>query len=241
MIGGVVGYTYQAENLCPSCTLKAMRANGITVQKGKSHEDAIRRAAQKLDVDFDDESSYDSGDFPKAVTEQMCETELNEVPNGEQGVRHAISDERCTGDKCGKWLVLGEKSPTEAGLTRWVRDEYELPQALARAVAGKLREWGLSHSEFISEDNVRQAAAEFPHDYATVHAVGNPQRVELLLTPETDDDTCFHCGQPWEGHAFICNTCQTEVPAVSLHRHPIVAKGQRKLPLAAARSDRSSR
>lgn len=224
----VVGYSYQAENLCPTCTVKAMRANGITVQRGKQHEDAIRKAAEKLGIDFDDEHSYDSGRFPKPVTDHQCVTELTELPGAEPGVRHEISDERCTGDKCGKWLKLGEKSPTEAGLTRYVRDSYELPHALARDIAGELREWGLSHPEFITEDNVRQAAAMMPHDYATVHAVGNPQRIVLLPTPQYDNDPCFYCEQPWEKHEFVCGTCGETVPADGPHTHQVQVQGQIK-------------
>ncbi|MEU7146996.1 hypothetical protein AB0B15_02990 [Streptomyces sp. NPDC045456] len=217
----VVGYTYQAENLCPSCTLKAMRANGIKVQRGKPHEDAIRLAAEKLGIVFDDERSYDSGDFPKPVTKQMCETEL---PDSEPGVRHAISDERCTG--CGRWLILGAKSPSEVVLTRFIRDSYELPHTVAKPVAGELRCWGLSHPEFITEDNVRQAAAMVPHDYATVHAEGNPQRIVLLTTPRYDNDPCFYCGRPWEKHRFVCDTCRTTVAADSKHSHQARMKGQ---------------
>ncbi|MFJ9901185.1 hypothetical protein ACIQPR_48595 [Streptomyces sp. NPDC091280] len=221
----IVGYSYGAENLCPSCTLKAMRASGITVPKGKAHEAAIRSAAEKLGIDFD-ECSYDSGSFPKPVTDQQCETELSEVPDGEPGIRHAISDERCSGAKCGKWLKLGEKSPAQGGLTRWVRDTYELPQALARDIAGELREWGLSHPEFISEDNVRQAARLFPHDYATVHATGNPQHIELRRTPDYDEDPCFYCELPWEKHEFVCETCGGTVPADAAHTHQAKVAGQ---------------
>ncbi|WP_371793102.1 hypothetical protein OG285_32755 [Streptomyces sp. NBC_01471] len=202
-----------------------MRANGIKVQSGKPHEDAIRRTAQNLNVDFDDECSYDSDSFPKTVTEQQCETELTERPNGESG---SISDERCTGDRCGKWLVLGLKSPTEAGLTRWVRGKHELPPALAREVAGMLREWSLSHPEFITEDNVHEAAAIFAHEYATVHAVGTPRDIVLLHTPEYDSDTCFYCEQPWEKHQFICTVCRETVPAAGAHSHQDQVKGQLK-------------
>lgn len=222
----IVGYSYGAENLCPPCALKAMRASGITVPRGKVHEDAIRAAAERLGIDFDDEHSYDSGSFPKPVTDQQCETELTEVPDGEPGVRHAISDERCSGLKCGKWLKLGEKSPTEGGLTRWVRDNYELPQTLAREIARQLRKWGLSHPEFISEDNVRQAARLFPHDYATVHATGNPQHIELRRTPDYDEDPCFYCELPWEKHEFVCETCGETVPADRAHAHQVQVAGQ---------------
>ncbi|WP_424863047.1 hypothetical protein [Streptomyces sp. MMS24-I29] len=228
MIGGVVGYTYKAEKLCPSCTLKTMRANGITVQRGKAHEEAIRRAAEKLGISFDDQHSYDSDNFPKPVTAQQCETELTEVPSRERGVRHVISDERCTGDKCGKWLVLGEKSPTEAALTRYVRDSYELPHALARQVAGQLRSWGLSHPEFFDEDNAREAAAMFPHDYITVHAARTLRDLVLLPTPQYDEDPCFYCQEPWEAHTFTCGTCGTTIPADIKHSHQVQVQGQIK-------------
>ncbi|WP_406004629.1 hypothetical protein [Streptomyces sp. NBC_00987] len=233
-MSGVVGYSYQAETLCPTCTLKAMRANGIKVQKGKPHEGAIRRAAQNLGIDFDDEHSYDSGDFPTPVTEQQCETELTEVPSDKTGTRHAISDERCTGDGCGKWLVLGEKSPSEAALTRYVRDSYELPHALAKTVAGELRRWGLSHPEFIKEENARQAATMFPHDFATVDFRGNSQQVVMFPTPQADGDVCFYCEMLWEEHMFTCDTCGIDIPALTPHRHQVPTKGQCKHPLIPA-------
>ncbi|MFJ4686521.1 hypothetical protein [Streptomyces sp. NPDC088789] len=223
MSGGAVGYQYAVDNLCPSCTKGQMRANGISVARSGDHEDAIRRAAERVGVDFSDESSYDSGDFPKIITEAMASTELTELPNGERGM---IPDERC--DTCGKWLVLGEKSPSEAALTRYVRDSYELPHALARQIAAELRRWGLSHPEFITEDNVRQAAAMMPHDYATVHAVGNPQRIVLLPTPQYDNDPCFYCEQPWEKHEFVCGTCGETVPADGRHTHQVQVQGQIK-------------
>ncbi|MFJ5725825.1 hypothetical protein [Streptomyces sp. NPDC093149] len=230
MIGGVVGYTYQAENLCPTCTIKAMRAHGIKVQRGKAHEEAIRRAAEKLGIDYDDQHSYDSDNFPKPVTEQQCETELTEVPNDKPGTRHAISDERCTGDKCGKWLILGEKSPSEAGLTRWVHDSHELPRALAKLVAAILREWGLSHPEFITEDNIKQAAAQHPHDWVSHRFVDYPKTYDTVLirTPGYDTEECVHCGRPWEDHTLVCDVCKEPVPATDKHTHEIQVKGQLK-------------
>ncbi|MFE5853165.1 hypothetical protein ACFQ61_08085 [Streptomyces sp. NPDC056500] len=227
----VVGYTYQAETLCPSCTLKVLRVSGIKVQNGKPHEDAVRRAAQNLSIDFDDECSYDSDRFPKPITAQQCETELTELPEGELG---RIPDERCTGDKCGRWLVLGVKSPTESHLARWLSDTYELPRSLARETAGKLREWGLSHSAFISEDNVRQAAAALPHEYATVHCVGNPQRLELRPSPEYDNDSCFYCELAWEQHRFVCEGCGATVRADIHHAHHVPVRGQISIPMVGA-------
>ncbi|MFC8125446.1 hypothetical protein [Streptomyces sp. NPDC057302] len=197
-----------------------MRAKGIKVARSGEQDEAIRRAAERVGVDYSDERSYDSGDFPKTITSQQARTELTELPDGERG---EIEDEKC--DRCGKWMKLGEKSPTEAGLTRWVRDDYELPQALVREIARKLREWGLPHPEFITEDNVRQAAAMLPHDYATVHAERNLQRIELRRTPECDDDPCFYCEQPYEKHTFVCETCGTNVPADIKHSHQVPVKG----------------
>ncbi|MFI9629282.1 hypothetical protein [Streptomyces sp. NPDC052042] len=222
----VVGYSYQAEVLCPSCTITSMRVNGIVIQRGKTHEEAIRRAAERIGVSVDDEHSYDSGDFPKAVTKEMARTELTGLSGGEHGT---IPDERCTA--CGRWLVLGRKSPSETALARYVRDAYELPHALAKNVATELKKWGLSHPEFIGEENARQAAAMFPHDFAAVEFRGNPQRVVMLTTPQFDGDVCFCCEKPWEDHVFTCGTCGIDVPAVVLHRHEIPVRGQRRLPV----------
>ncbi|MFM9540035.1 hypothetical protein [Streptomyces turgidiscabies] len=218
----VVGYTYGDDNLCPSCTVGRMRANGIKVARSSEQDEVIRRAAERAGVDYSDERSYDSSDFPKTITSQQARTELTELPDGERG---EIEDEKC--DRCGKWMKLGEKPPTEAGLTRWVRDDYELPQALAREIARKLREWGLSHPEFITEDNVRQAATMFPHDYATVHLSGDAS-LKLMLAPEYDEDPCFYCEQPYEKHTFVCETCGTNVPAGIKHSHQVPVKGQLK-------------
>ncbi|MGW0881273.1 hypothetical protein [Streptomyces sp. NPDC002671] len=218
----VVGYTYYDDNLCPSCTIGRMRANGIKVAHSSNHEEAIRRAAERVGVDFSDEGSYDSGDFPKVITSQMTSTELTELPNGERG---QISDERC--DRCGKWMKLGEKSPSHTALTRHVRNSYELPQALFKLVAATLREWGLSHPEFITEDNVREAAAQHPHEWASYQFTGpDSTQTELIRTPQYDDEKCVYCEQPWEKHTVTCETCGTDVPANEKHTHQLQDNAQ---------------
>ncbi|MFD7537441.1 hypothetical protein [Streptomyces sp. NPDC059819] len=191
----VVGYQYAVDNLCPACTIGRLRANGIKVARGRDHEEAVRRAAEQVGIDFSDEHTYDSSSFPKAITSQMARTELIELPNGEPG---EIADERC--DRCGKWLRLGEKSPTKAGLTRWVRDEHELPQALAREIAETLREWGLSHPAFIDESNVKEAAAQHPHAWLSYRFVDYPSSTETkpIHEPDDTDDECLYCGQAWQ-------------------------------------------
>lgn len=75
----IVGYTYNAENLCPPCVVKA------TV-KTKTTRDAILGDDPTFDVegwldflaktqrvDRQDEHSFDSGDFPKVVFNDQLE------------------------------------------------------------------------------------------------------------------------------------------------------------------------
>jgi hypothetical protein len=229
MSGDTVGYTYQAQNLCPSCTRKAMWANGIKVQNSRPHEDAIRKAAEKLGIDAEDQHSCDFGNFPKPITARQCETKLTELPDGQTG---CISDEQCTG--CGNWLVLGQMSPSEAALARYVRDSYELPHSLAKMIAVELRKWGLSHPAYIKEENARQAAAMFPHDFAVVTLQGCPSQIVILFTPQADGDRCFYCEKPWEDHVFTCSICGIDIPATDPHRHQMAIRGERKLPMVLA-------
>jgi len=70
----VVGYTYQAETLCPACTLSALpMGDGETfdgwyeVDGNMSPEDNLSELAAAFGIDRMDESSYDSGDFPKVI------------------------------------------------------------------------------------------------------------------------------------------------------------------------------
>jgi hypothetical protein len=209
----VIGYTYQDDHLCPACTMTRMRANGLKVARGRPHEDAMRRAAQRAGIDFRDGDSYDSGDFPKAITSQQATTELTDLPDGERG---EIPDLRC--GNCGRWMVLGEKPPTEDRLARYVRDAYELPQALAGDVARELRSWGLSHPEFISEEDAREAAAHFPHAYLT-YAFDDQHHVVAYGKPNYDGEECVHCGRPWPEHTLTCATCGIDVPVTVAHCH----------------------
>jgi hypothetical protein len=76
----IVGYTFNAEILCPACTLNAVSENSTTATKFKespmnwsnhgfveSVESWLRTKALERGIDYDDESSYDSGDFPKVI------------------------------------------------------------------------------------------------------------------------------------------------------------------------------
>ena len=61
----IVAYTYQAETLCPPCTMAAM--SDAPAIPGADAEIVLDFVAQILGVDRDDESSFDSGDFPKVI------------------------------------------------------------------------------------------------------------------------------------------------------------------------------
>lgn len=237
MSGYVVGYTFNAENLCPTHTISALRAAGIKVTSGRQHEDAIRRAAEKVGVDFSDEGSYDSGDFPKTITRDQVLTEITERPDVSSAV---ISDERC--DQCGKWLIEGERSPNERTMAKIIAEEYDLPKALAESVRTELRRWGYTHPAHIDSDDVQLAARRVPHDYVTVRfAPGYPAVRKSLefSTPQEDGDTCLHCDGLFEDHRFRCTTCKEIVGAVEVHRHQLRMPGQRAIPMRTRKGARS--
>lgn len=65
----VAGYTYQAENICPNCTIESLKERGIAELYDSSDEETIRVLAKKVGIDYDDdfENPYDSSDFPKPI------------------------------------------------------------------------------------------------------------------------------------------------------------------------------
>lgn len=70
----VVAYTYDADTYCPDCTLALVKARhpldyplSSTVQASDTAEDILRTVAKSLRLGNEDESSYDSDDFPKVV------------------------------------------------------------------------------------------------------------------------------------------------------------------------------
>ena len=84
----IVGYTYQAENLCTGCTRTlAMRWGGFDDGAATSTEALLDRLAGVVGVDRYDERSYDSDDFPKVIFDSQVED----------------SDERC--GSCGESLI----------------------------------------------------------------------------------------------------------------------------------------
>lgn len=89
----VVGYTYRAETLCPSCVIESLPTgegeafDGWRDMTGRmSAEENLTELALAFGIDRSDESSYDSDDFPKVVFASSVEDE-----------------ERC--DRCGEELL----------------------------------------------------------------------------------------------------------------------------------------
>lgn len=77
----IVGYTYQAETLCPEHTIEAMIANGEAspAARDMATEDALEQIANANAIDRMDEHSYDSGDFPKVIFASMVEGDTCDV------------------------------------------------------------------------------------------------------------------------------------------------------------------
>lgn len=65
----IVGYTYQAEHLCPRCAAEAVGWNGYD---GNPHTH-IDKAGGAQGFTVDDERSFDSGDWPKVIFEVQIE------------------------------------------------------------------------------------------------------------------------------------------------------------------------
>lgn len=71
----IVGYTYRAENLCPSCTIGALPTGPDEAFDGwrdvsnppMSAEENLAGIAEAFGIDRTDERSFDSGDFPKVI------------------------------------------------------------------------------------------------------------------------------------------------------------------------------
>lgn len=74
----VVAYIYRAEILCPPCTLRTVEAATGTEASDPGWGIAIPLGtiAHNLGIDPEDETSYDSDDFPKVVfADQVDEDE----------------------------------------------------------------------------------------------------------------------------------------------------------------------
>lgn len=63
------GYSYQANTYCPDCILVVVTGVQSQALVGReSVEDALTHIAKAKGIDYADEYSYDSDDFPKVIT-----------------------------------------------------------------------------------------------------------------------------------------------------------------------------
>jgi hypothetical protein len=71
----IVGYSYRAANLCAPCTAYKV-CRGATVTDPPSASEAramIEVEAVDRDINFDDESTFDSSEFPKVIFRDQAE------------------------------------------------------------------------------------------------------------------------------------------------------------------------
>ncbi len=61
----IVAYTYKADLYCPDCLFEAMF--GVDRLDDSNTEAVLDSKADALNIDRDDESTFDSGSFPKVV------------------------------------------------------------------------------------------------------------------------------------------------------------------------------
>lgn len=80
----IVGYTFQADTYCPGCIIDQLPTghgqlyDGWALAPGvRMHpEDNLTEIAYAFGIDRDDETTFDSGDFPKVIfSSQLEDTE----------------------------------------------------------------------------------------------------------------------------------------------------------------------
>lgn len=87
----IVGYTFQAENYCPGCIVDQLPTgpgqpyDGWALAPGVSMpvEANLNEIAYAFGIDRGDETTFDSGDFPKVIfSSQLEDTEYCEACGG---------------------------------------------------------------------------------------------------------------------------------------------------------------
>lgn len=78
----IVAYTYRADTYCPNCIISVLPTgpdemfDGWAIADGADYistEDNLTEIAAAFQIDRFNESSFDSGDFPKVVFESQVE------------------------------------------------------------------------------------------------------------------------------------------------------------------------
>lgn len=65
----IVGYTYQADNHCPTCIKRMFGGGDLDIDA----DEVLDYEAERHGIDRHDESSFDSGEFPKVIFTDMAE------------------------------------------------------------------------------------------------------------------------------------------------------------------------
>ena len=65
----IAAYTYQADIYCPACLIETMIADGIAAPAARDMptDDVLEQCAGALAIDRDDDTTYDTSEFPKPV------------------------------------------------------------------------------------------------------------------------------------------------------------------------------
>jgi hypothetical protein len=70
----IVGYTFQAENICPECIVKAVTGVGSEIIGFVVDiEGVLDIVAGALKINRHDENTFDSDDFPKVIFSSQIE------------------------------------------------------------------------------------------------------------------------------------------------------------------------
>ena len=67
------GYVFQCSIYCPSCMIEILieRGDAAPAARGMISVEVLEQISHAAGVDFDDEYSYDSDEFPKVVTNEQ--------------------------------------------------------------------------------------------------------------------------------------------------------------------------
>jgi hypothetical protein len=65
----IAAYTYRADIYCPACLIEATIADGLAAPAARDMptDDVLEQCAGALAIDRDDDTTYDTGEFPKPV------------------------------------------------------------------------------------------------------------------------------------------------------------------------------
>ena len=101
----IVAYTYQAETLCPTCTMDAVAVTHKVNHPCSSSqtEGWLTFMSECLGINRYDEREFDSSEFPKVVFADQVEAHEEWTPGADDIDGYRWVSERCDG--CGEELI----------------------------------------------------------------------------------------------------------------------------------------